>query len=73
MVGSGRVGRTRTIGVEERAALAARAYIRHRCTSYEDDLADTAVWDDEFLYREVKAAAQQAVDDFLASHRSKRG
>ena len=71
-VGSGRVGRTRTISVEERAALAARAYIRHRLTSYEDDLADTAVWDDDFLYREVKAVAQRAVDDFLASHRQKR-
>lgn len=73
VVGSGRVGRTRTISMEERAALAARAYIRHRLTSYEDDLADTAVWDDDFLYREVKAAALHAVDDLLASHRSKRG
>jgi len=34
-VGSGRVGRTRLLTVEERAALAARAYIRHRLTDYE--------------------------------------
>lgn len=72
VVGSGRVGRTRTIALEERAALAARAYIRHRLTSYEDHLAEPTVWDDTFLYREVRAAAQRAVDDFLASHRTGR-
>lgn len=72
VVGIGRVGRTRTIGLEDRAALAARAYIRHRLTSYEDHLAEPAVWDDDFLYREVKAAAQHAVDDFLARHRTGR-
>ncbi|MGH9064996.1 MAG: DUF2293 domain-containing protein [Acidimicrobiales bacterium] len=49
-VGSGRVGRTRTLSVHERAALAARAPIRHRCTYYEDRLAN-GVWDDEYLYR----------------------
>lgn len=72
VVGSGRVGRTRTIGLEDRAALAARAYVRHRLTPYEDHLAEPAVWDDDFLYREVKAAAQLAVDDFLAAHRTGR-
>lgn len=70
VVGSGRVGRTTKIGIEDRAALAARAYIRHRFTSYEDDLVDQLVWDDDYLYREVRDAAQQAVDDFLAKHRS---
>jgi hypothetical protein len=69
IVGSGRVGRTRTIPLEERAALAARAYIRHNLTSYEDQLVDQEVWDDEFLYREVKRSAQEAVDRFLAEHR----
>lgn len=67
VVGSGRVGRTRTITIEERAALAARALIRHRFTSYEDDLVE--VWDDDFLYREVKADAQSRVDAFLERHR----
>lgn len=71
-VGSGRVGRTRTLSVDERAALAARALIRHRYTSYEDDLVDASMedpWDEEFWYREVKAEAQRAVDDFLDQHR----
>ena len=72
VVGSGRVGRTRTIALEERAGLAARAFIRHRLTSYEDDLVDRVVWDDDFLHREVKATAHQAVDGFLADHRRKR-
>ncbi len=64
----GRVGRTRTITVEVRAALAARAYIRHNLTSYEDDLVDEDVWD-EFLYREVKRTAHSAVDQFLEDNR----
>lgn len=72
VVGSGRVGRTKKIDIEERAALAAKAYIRHRFTSYEDDLVDQAVWDDDFLYRDVKAAAQEAVAEFLAQHRRRR-
>jgi hypothetical protein len=38
VVGSGRVGRTRQLTLEERAALSARAYIRHSFTSYHDDL-----------------------------------
>lgn len=69
VVGSGRVGRTRTISLEERAGLAARAYIRHNLTSYEDELVDQEVWDDEFLYRDVKRSAQEAVDRFLDEHR----
>ena len=35
VVGSGRVGRTKTLSLDERAALAARAYIRHHYTDYE--------------------------------------
>lgn len=69
VVGSGRVGRTRMIPLEERAGLAARAYIRHNLTSYEDELVDQDVWDDEFLYREVKRSAQVAVDRFLTERR----
>ena len=70
VVGSGRVGRTRTISLEQRAELAARAYIRHELTNYEDDLVDREVWDDDFLYREVKRSAQAEVDDVLARHRA---
>ena len=72
VVGSGRVGRTRTLSVDQRAALAARAYIRHHLTGYHDALDDLATeepWDDEYLYRQIKAEAQQDVDEFLAKHR----
>jgi len=72
VMGSGRVGRTRTLSLDERAVLAARALIRHRYTSYEDDLFDASMedpWDEEFWYREIKAEAQRAVDDFLDQHR----
>lgn len=71
-VGSGRVGRTQALPLEERAALAARAFIRHRYTSYEDDLSEAAVqdpWDEGFWYREIKADARRAIDDFLRRHR----
>ena len=72
-VGSGRVGRTRTLSLDERAALTARALIRHRYTSYEDDLLDASVDDpmgEEFWYRDVKADAQTLADEFLERHRS---
>jgi hypothetical protein len=72
VVGSGRVGRTRKLSVEERAALAARAYVRHRYTNYEDALDAVAFeqgWDDQYLYREIKAEAHEVVDDFLERHR----
>jgi len=71
-VGSGRVGRTRMVSLDERAALAGRALIRHRYTSYEDDLLDASAeepWSEEFWYRDVKADAQVLVDEFLDSHR----
>ena len=71
-VGSGRVGRTRMLSLEERVSLAARAVIRHRHTSYEDDLFEVSMddpWDEGFWYREIKAEAQRAVDDFLRRHR----
>jgi hypothetical protein len=69
-VGSGRVGRTRKLSLDQRAELAARALIRHRHTSYEDRL-ETEVWDDEYLYRQIKADAQQDVDGFLRQHRER--
>jgi hypothetical protein len=72
VVGSGRVGRTRTLSLDERAALAARALIRHRYTNYEDDLFDASMedpWDEGFWYREIKAEALRSVNDFLDEHR----
>ncbi|MEN8234035.1 MAG: DUF2293 domain-containing protein [Actinomycetota bacterium] len=72
VVGSGRVGRTKTLTLDKRAALAARALIRHRNTSYDDDLFDAEAedpWGEESWYREVKAEAQWAVDEFLERHR----
>jgi hypothetical protein len=67
-VGSGRVGRTKKLTLDERAALAARALIRHRYTDYEERL-DTEVWDDDFLYRAVKSDAHYEVDQYIAAHR----
>jgi hypothetical protein len=70
-VGSGRVGRTQKLTLDERAALAARALIRHKYTAYEDRLV-SEVWDDEFLYRSVKADAHDEVDHYLEDHRRPR-
>jgi uncharacterized protein DUF2293 len=67
-VGSGRVGRTRKLSLDERAALAGRALIRHKYTNYEDRLV-SEVWDDEFLYRSVKADAHDEVGSYLEAHR----
>jgi hypothetical protein len=67
-VGSGRVGRTRKLGLEDRAALAARALIRHRYTDYEDRLV-TGGLDDDFFYGAVKADAHNEVDRYLEDHR----
>ena len=59
VVGSGRVGRTRTISLGERAALAARAHIRHHHTDYEESLADLELaFDDEEEYRWIKRNSQ---------------
>lgn len=71
VVGSGRVGRTRLLSLEEKARLAARAHIRHRYTRYEDHLSNVPfeAWDEDDMYREIKGAAHRAVDDFLDDHR----
>lgn len=70
VVGSGRVGRTRVLPLGERAALAARAQLRHAHTDYEDQLAALSpAGDDDELYRQIKAEAHDAVDEFLATHR----
>ena len=81
VISSGRVGRSRQVPLEERAALAARAFIRHRYTDYERNL-DTATFDDDFdsgldagaiddhLYRALKRDAAVSVDHFLDRHRT---
>ena len=70
VVGSGRVGRTRLLSLPERAALAARAQIRHAHTDYERQLdAEGVAGVDDELYRAIKAEAHDAVDAFLQAHR----
>jgi hypothetical protein len=72
VVGSGRVGRTTLLSLEERAALAARATIRHQYTDYEDRLVEVDPFEadlDDFEYRTIKQVAHDAVDDFLCAHR----
>ena len=71
VVGSGRVGRTQLLSLEEKARLAARAHIRHRFTKYEDELSDLPfeAWGADDLYREIRGTAHEAVDDFLDEHR----
>lgn len=70
-VGSERVGRTSKLTLEEKAMLAARAHIRHNYTVYEDQLLgfDFPLEPDDYLYREIKSEAQEAVDEFLYRHR----
>jgi hypothetical protein len=70
-VGSGRVGRTTKIPLEKKAELAVRAYIRHNYTDYEERLDSVKIplEQDDFLYREIKAEAQEDVDIFLSQHR----
>jgi hypothetical protein len=71
IVGSGRVGRSRALPIDERAALAARAYIRHVYTDYERQLDHLPPerWDADFLYHDIKHQAHDAVDQFLEDHR----
>jgi hypothetical protein len=73
VVGSERVGRTKKLTLEEKAALAARAYIRHHHTGYEDRLIHFELINsqDKDLYQEIKNKAQDEVDEFLSKHRKK--
>lgn len=69
-VGSGRVGRTRLLALDERAALAARAQIRHAHTDYDHRLDELSVLgEDDALYPDIKAQAHDAVDAFIHAHR----
>ena len=78
VVGSGRVGRTKQLTLDERAALAARAFIRHRHTDYEDRLIslelseldiDSGVGSDVGDYREIKRMVHREVEAFLEQYR----
>ena len=69
---SGRVGRTSLIDLQEKAALAVRAHIRHRYTDYEDNLPSFYDYCNDELYREVRADAHLQVTRFLEKHRAKR-
>jgi hypothetical protein len=76
VVGSGRVGRTSTLSLEEKAALAARAHIRHHHTDYEDQLieheAATGLTHlDTEIYRALRRVAQEAVDAYIEEHRNR--
>ena len=73
-VGSERVGRTSKLSLEEKVMLAARAYIRHNYTKYEDRLLDSEfpLERGDYLYREIKFEADEAVDKFLNRHRKRR-
>jgi hypothetical protein len=70
-VRSERVGRTRKLPLEEKAMLAARAYIRHKYTEYEDELLGLGfpLKTSDYLYQDIKSDAAEAVDWFLDSHR----
>jgi Uncharacterized conserved protein (DUF2293) len=73
VVGSGRVGRTSTRPIEERAELAARAHIRHRYTDYHRRLEAAVAQDlgvDDYEYAAIKRSTHDAVDDFLRRHRT---
>lgn len=71
-VGSNHVGRTKRLSMEEKAELAARAYIRHRYTSYEEQIGVLDQEPDYELYRSAKIEAQFAVDEFLERYRMRR-
>lgn len=69
-VSSGRVGRTAKLSLEDKAELAARAYIRHRYTKYEDRLAREGLFDvGREVHRDIRSDAQEEVDEFLEKHR----
>ena len=69
-VSSGRVGRTAKLELAEKAELAARAYIRHQYTKYEDRLLENGLFDlDRETHNYLKSEAHEDVDEFLQKHR----
>jgi hypothetical protein len=69
--GSGRVGRTGLIELADKAAFAVRAHIRHNYTDYENKLPEWRGCCAEDIYRDVKAGAHAAVNEFLQEHRTR--
>ena len=69
-VGSGRVGRTKQISMEDRAILAVRAHIRHTHTTYEKKLAKNSDDPDGMVHATLKKEANENVDEFIAKHRN---
>ena len=68
---SDRVGRTSLLMLEEKVALAIRAYIRHRHTGYESNLPDPDDYFADEAYRKARAFADEEVDQFLENHRAR--
>lgn len=68
---SKRVGRTAMRAFDQKVELAVRAHIRHNYTDYDKRLPDPSICPDE-VYRQIKAAAQEDVDEFLDKHRKRR-
>jgi hypothetical protein len=73
-VGSGRVGRTSLLPLEEKVALAVRAHLRHNVTRYDDALFERAMQSgsletDEAARRALRRAAHEVVGQFLQRHR----
>lgn len=71
-VGSDRVGRTAKLSLEEKAELAARAYIRHHHTKYEERLLRVGLFEpshDDPIYRDLRQEAHEEVNEFLERHR----
>ena len=71
VVGSERVGRTKKLTLEDKAALATRAYIRHNHTRYDDKLAgpELILGPHSYLHHEIRTEAEEEVDEFLDKHR----
>jgi len=68
VVASGRVGRAKTLTLEQRAELATRAAIRHRFSDYEDRLValdPIEVEIDDYEYSHIRREAHDTVDAFL--------
>ena len=73
-VGSARVGGGSMLSLQNRAAVAARAQIRHAHTDYEHSCAGLARdGHDDGLFQQIVADAQDAVDAFLKAHRDTSG
>lgn len=66
---SGRVGRTSLLPLDKKVRLAVRAHLRHRHTSYEEEMGRRGFpLDDEDL-RPIRRDASREVDEFLRSRR----